>query len=527
MINYIKTKIIEPIENNPASTGCWLLFFAVVILLRNFGDGLAWTYTIGHETHPSYPHFFSILKVFNAYALVHIEMYLIVCCIMYFLTKENILKISKVVIVFWIISWIVPLWDYITIGGHPLQYGTDISNLPHVLLNFFNPFVRFERHSIGHKLELLFLCVGVATYVWIKSRNLLKTIAGGILSYLSFIILMGFIHVTIMTPIYIIFPVFLEYVPEELAGASLGDKLMGTPGLIFTNTQITGILLMIIIIFFLLIWFRVYAGKRNFINWVQNINWFKGLNYMSLTVAGIVFGIWRMENVRSNAFHNPIDYFASFMLCLAVFFAYLHVCAIRGIIVKKKVRALNWASFKEQKIIIAALLFLALFAALNVTYWCLLYLIVFILIFYFIMLPPLRIERLPVISNIFLALTYMFAFFTGFGLLADREAVHLLPGHLWKAGFLAFALASAIKYKSRMQTKNLKILLGSMVFLAFVIVPFLLELKVLIIPAVIFGILEVFIVIRKKWQPAYFFSLAIIYYGIIMFSVNKYVKIQL
>ncbi len=523
MINCIKEKIIEPVENNPAGTAWWLLFFAVVILMRNFGDGLAWTHTIGHETHPSYPQFFSILKIFNAYALAHIEMYLIVCCIIYLLTKENILKISKIVIVFWIVSWIVPLWDYVTVGGYPLQYGTEFSEILPALINIFNPFYQFERHSIGQRLEALFLCIGVATYIYIKTQSILKAVSGWIMSQFSFVVLLGFLHVVTVGPIYRIFPIFSRYVPEELIGASLGDKLMGTPGLVHTNTQITGILLMVMITIFLLIWFRIYAGKKNFSVWIKNINWSKGLNYAALTVAGIVMGIWRMENVLPHAFQNPIDYFASVMLALAVFFAYLHICTVKGIINKRSDRSLKWASFGEQKLIASIFLFMAIFAAINTTYWCLLYLIVFILLFYFIMLPPLKIERIPIISDLFIALTYMFSFFTGYGLLADREAVHLLPGPLWQAALLGFTLAGILRYRKKLSRH----IVPPVIFSAFMVVPLLTGLSMLYIAAGVLGLTAAFIVYRFEHKAAYVSYISILYYGVILYFIRKYVVIAL
>ncbi|NLB35655.1 MAG: hypothetical protein GX817_07625, partial [Elusimicrobia bacterium] len=87
----------------------WLALYVVIVLLRNFADGIVWTHTIGHSIDPVHGQYFSIHKIFSAYALAHLTYALITCCMLYYFTRENILKITKIVIVFWLTSWVVPI----------------------------------------------------------------------------------------------------------------------------------------------------------------------------------------------------------------------------------------------------------------------------------------------------------------------------------------------------------------------------------------------------------------------------------
>ncbi|NLB35514.1 MAG: hypothetical protein GX817_06855, partial [Elusimicrobia bacterium] len=407
-----------------------------------------------------------------------------------------------------------------------LQYGTDVSGIIPAIINAFNPFAREltgGRFSPGHRVEIFLLCLFSASYVWTKTKSHLKTVLVWLTHMVGFLGLLGFWPVVMLDPIYRLFPVFNRLVPADLVSSPLIDKIILTPSLIYTSDQKAGFSLMFGIVFFLFLWFKIYAGK-NFRDFIKGLDWSRGLNYAGLTLAGIIFGSWRMKNVLSFAFHNPLDYYAAVLLPLAVFFLFQHTRVISGVIEGQYHKSVIWASKKEQLVISAGFLFLALYSAFNISYWCFLYMLVFLLVFYLVMLPPLKIIKFPVISDVLLSLTSMFAFFTGFGLLADREAVHLLPAPLWRAGFFAFFLACSLRYVDKIGRKPVAL----MVFVSFMVVPFFSYITPMYVPAGLLGLLGVFAVLKfnKRLIPA-MSALFISFYGVILFSIKRYVDIAL
>lgn len=179
-------RFINSIESLKIGLGWWLVTFFAIIAIRNFLEGaLEKVKVIGCAEDP----FEAIIVFFGHYPLLYVSQFMILVIILRLLTREHIEKISKTVIVFWII-WFPPLFDYIWSGGlgENLNFAHTLSELRIFFIHCANPAVGFpETVSPGIRIEFMAASLLSFAYIMLKTGRLLKALAGALLFYSSLI----------------------------------------------------------------------------------------------------------------------------------------------------------------------------------------------------------------------------------------------------------------------------------------------------------------------------------------------------
>ncbi len=506
---------IESIEGLNLNLIWWILGFLAIVFARNF------------LSTPSV----SALMFFDHFLLFYVGLFFAITLLLHFLTGERIERVSKAVVTFWFIILLTPILDSLFFGGgRKLSYFLNAHEIPYTLLNFFNPFVQFEGVSPGLRIEVVIVVILAVFYTYIKSRSAVKSICGFVGSYLI-IIFIGFLPA--------IFATVFSGVAPELAY----DKVFRFGGIVQTGSQGLALLFTFVSSFLLCIWLFRYDRKK----WkaaVSNLRPLRSIHYVGMTLLGILLGFWLFRDAYPVVFGTPIDFLACLGLLFSVFFAYQSAVAVNDIfdiesdkisnnsrpLVKKKL------SSGDVKILAVIYMFIALLFAINVKYSCFSLVLVSIILSLVYSVPPLKLKRFFPVSTFIIALAALVTLLTGFSIFGGWKSVYIFPKSLTLLVLVIFTLAGTVKDlkdfegDKRTGIKTLPVLLGRhrgkivialFVLLSYILIAPIIRMPILFIPAIVFGILSVFIILKKELSEKPIFVLYFAFFIILAFFIRK------
>ncbi|MFP4466019.1 MAG: hypothetical protein ACLFP1_03110 [Candidatus Goldiibacteriota bacterium] len=220
--------------------------------------------------------------------------------VFYVLTKENLLKIFKITLAFYVWIIIVPFIDFIVYfpAGSSIDYSYKIENYTSCLLYFFN-FTRDIGIPFGIRFEVLAGTVMAAVYVFLKTYSFFRSFLGALFVYLLAVSSMVY-------PVFSLLP-FYPFTGNEFN--SFIQNFYFSNGLIETFTGRISLTILFLLLFFLLIILRVYDKKffRNLFSFPLP----HMLLFPALFISGFFTGIAYMSyKISSPVFSNPSDYSA-------------------------------------------------------------------------------------------------------------------------------------------------------------------------------------------------------------------------
>ena len=361
-------------------------------------------------------------------------------------TKENIAKVTRAMLgVSWMII-ITPLYDLLVSKGKgiPIKYITPESFA--VMFPFpgaVNP---------GEKITIIFGLILLLIYCLVKTRSILKTSAGMVMVYI--LSLLSFI------------PPFLMQTTARLVGIELK-----------VSSPIPLIRMLLIFSFIELAIISYIWNKEKFISLVKQIEPVKALHFVLFFIMGMLLYTNRIEVF---ILHN----FGSFILAvMAVVFAWITAVMLNS----------------DDRITAGIMFLSAAICAISINFMTFFIVMLTIAVSSLYCLDPVKLKRIPLFSgfpiavNIFLLILLGWLFSN-----AELQKFH----HIFTVYILIFFTLSLNIFDMQRITAILgkdggKILVGTFLFITYLLIPQLFLEKLLYFPSLIVGIIQFLLIIRK------------------------------
>lgn len=431
----------------------------------------------------------------------------------YIITKVEILKLIKLIFPMFILLLIAPIMDLILSFGKGYKMTYLIPEVHNDLfLRYFtffggladpNTISRFAQIGVtpGMKVEIALVLFGAMIYIYIKTKNKLKSFIGALLLYtILFIgssapyVVKFFSDISGFAPIY-------------------SDK-------IFFNIYLSTSLLVGLFLAFL-------ANKKYFAILFRDIRPLRMVHFELMFVLGIVLGFpWmQMSLTAENIFYFL---FIPISLVFAGLFSLMtnNIEDIQIDRISNKIRPLITAEISPElyRVIAGAFLLISLSFALAVS----------VITFYFVLLGignyflysmrPLRLKRIPIISKMIIALNSLVAVFLGFLLMTDGSLENFPVIYIF---IFLFGFGSAINFidikdykgdkKFGIQTlpvimglKQSKQLIGLFFIDAYLLSYFVVGQLFALIPLLLIGFTQYYLINKKIYKEKNVFGVYLI-----------------
>ncbi|MFH1398261.1 MAG: UbiA family prenyltransferase [Candidatus Omnitrophota bacterium] len=421
-------RFIWACEESNVSFGLWLGAALSIIFVRDNLESLV----IRHS-------FSSI----NSFHLLHVPVFFItlllsIIILLCFITKEDIVKISKVSLIFFAVIIFPAAVDYLIsiLTKTSLSYGYVQTNISQAFINFFNPFFNIPEITYGLRLEVFIVSIFSFSYVFLKRNNLpLSLLAGFLVFFLCFgygslpgIIVSGFIK----------FVTFLFYIFHSItAGKTISAVI---------DERVVVILELIFCVFVILTWFWLY-NSRKCLALIKNFRYARVLHYFIMAMIGLVLYFAEIKETNVLAVVRVIALF------FGLFFACQFSAVLNDIIdidcdrLSNNSRPLITGALTKEEYSKVGVVYLAL--SLLFSFWvsdtCFMINLFFIVIYFLYSALPFKLKRNFISGSLILGLQALLAVLLGqFSFKGPGAAVSFSPQIAWLV-FLVFCLSSNIK----------------------------------------------------------------------------------
>lgn len=515
--------LIQKIENLDINLRLWITTLLAIIIIRlgleSFSSGKFELYTLF-----SFPHFF----------LFFIALLLSIIFLIYLLTKNNIIKISKIGLIGWLILWIAPIVDlFISRGRERFMMGYIFDSPQNFLdryLHFFGGSPTFGI-TYGMRVQIILACLFITLYVFVKTKNVLKTIITPICVYtLIFIysILPSLLVALQKLSLNFDYKDILDviFVPKSIWQISFSDPF----GLFDTEMSLV---LFFLTVIQLVIWYLIYDRKKLKYLFLYNLRYLRFLLQIFALFSGLYLG-YKITEVNPD--FSLFGILTLFSLFCSIFFVWLFSVGINDIYdleIDKKSPA------NQKRILIQKIMTPQEYQQLNSVFLGLACLSSFILGLPFFSLililsafcfiyssPPFRLRRWPIIATLIIAASILLAVFEGFMLFTKNQSLASFPHSLILLILVFFTLALNIKdikdYKADKENKILTIpsilglrkgrfVCGLLVLLSFLLFAVFLKNKLLLLVSFGFGILGFLLTYDRRSKEDIVFLLYSVY----------------
>lgn len=518
--------LFERLEETKITFSAWLASFASIVMIRialeSFSAKQGNLFTITSFAH---------LYFFFASAILSLIL------IMWVFTKEKIEHISKLALFGWVISLTPPIVDLTVSGG---KGGYIISYLFDPPQELFSTFITFfgdrftDGMTYGVRTQVALAIILVATYVFVKTKNWLKTIGAGLSVYV--VIYLFAILPTILT----IFEkwsfaierrdiVDFAFLPQQVFGLNLIN-----PATLFDFKL--GLTLTLIICAQLLIWLGAYNLDK-LRAFVKNVRYSR--LFLNLTAVGV--GIYIGVRIFNFTFAPSFfEWIVLINIFLVSFLIWLYSVSINDVadqaidkvsntsrpLITKKISAKEMKNFALLFVIFAnSIAFL-----IGVRFFTLS--LILTALTYIYSVPPFRLKRFPFISSFVIALSVLVALFTGFIVFTSDQSLVYFPREIMITVLLLFTLVANVKdIKDKkgdeqddvltlpviLGMKRGKRVLAILNFLSFIIFAAVLSRNpALLFISACFGALAYLLTYNEKVKESYLFILYSVFLVIVM-----------
>ena len=349
--------------------------------------------------------------------------------------------------------WIGPLLDYFIFGTFDMFYPRDPMNVICNLHHLADPFFDFEGLSHGMRVEIILVGLGSFGFLWYKTRKIVLSVCGGICLSLTSL------------AIGLIIPFVTQYYEygfnfgyHPLYNSTLlhqGFVVHGTP------SKIALIYLFLCLILFSLAYYL--RNPKYFTAVVKNFRWSRAVHYLLLFWSGMMYIYHHppLENqvyagefgFLSTIWSHPIDIFGIFMASVAVFLSFQSAVIFNDIFdydidaVSNADRPLvaKTMPLPEYQLIGKFFTILALVISFCINETFLLFLLLYHFFAFLYSVPPFRLRKYFLASNLELATIFLLTFHAGSAVLVSSYRFENIPPFITFGLLASYILAITAK----------------------------------------------------------------------------------
>ena len=300
-------KWVEKIEVSKVSLPHGVLAFLAILFLRNFFEGIVENArTIGSHPLPMR----SVEILFFHFPLFYTSLFLSFLLSLYFLTRERMERISKVLLLFFPILLLPPFVDFILGGGFKLSYLFHF-NIPSQIFKGFFSLHEVGGTSPGMRLEILLGSLLFSFYVYLKRRSVLW----GVFGFVGFFLIL-YLHGILSSLFAHLSSLFPFHEPDS------PSILFKSGGIISSDSRKLGLLFLLSTTLLLILSLKLF-DRRLLPQWGGEIRPTSIIFLIMCMALGFFIGYSLLSPTYSTLFHNPFDLLALLTLLLSVFFAQL------------------------------------------------------------------------------------------------------------------------------------------------------------------------------------------------------------
>lgn len=532
IIKKLKT-IIKSIEEGKLTLKMMLATFLSIVIFRTFLESFS------NGQYKIIEYSAAILHFPLFFASVLFSMIFI----LRFFSREGLIKISRIALIGWLVSLTPPIVDLIVSKGQGFLI-TYILQGPGGMLRdlftFFGPNIK-EGITYGVRAQVILAIVFVGAYVFLKTKNYLKSFFAALSVYLV-IFLYGIIPslVTLFLRFSKGFNLTdIDVVQEFLVPRRIFSLAFRDPQKLFDVEM--AIILFIILVFQLAVWYFLF-NREKFKTLLSNIRPLRCGYHLGLLGLGLSLGFFRLKVALDFSFFGIL---ALIILGFSVLFSWLSAMFRDDISdfnldrVSNRKRPLVQGKFSQSEYEDLGLVFfiLACASAFILGYPFLILILVYQALTFIYSNYPLRLKRFPIIATLAAAFCSLVIVFMGFILNTQNQSLIFFPfnvGFLLLVGLTLSLPAKDLKDVGGDRIAGVKtlpvifgkekgrLIIGSLVFCSFILSPLFLRSTVLILPALLFGVIGFFLVrkIKPEHLLKYLFAVFIVYVVILLFLVR-------
>jgi 4-hydroxybenzoate polyprenyltransferase len=513
--------IIEKIENTPTSFFFWLSSFLAIIIIRLFIEN--WLNNLENRS-----------GLFLFYEFTHTFLFFLVAYVLFLWILKKFLntdlkKVSNILLWGYLIVIFPPIFDYLISHGQGYWSFYDFGSLKNLMIWFFTFFDNTPEIGItyGVRIEVAISLVFIFIYSLIKlsktkdlAKPFLKSLGITIIAYIIFYVLgtfpswitiatrgitQGFLSITAIN----VAQMFLT--PVTIFSKSIPDI---TSSLNIKMSLVYALFLTIIILIGL-----YHNYRHKLISFAKNARFPQLIYHAGLFVVGMGAGMVFTKSHPEFNFFNSVSFLVSL---LAVICAWLASVIVNDLedketdkVTPNKNRPLITGHFSEQEYkILGIILFIAsfLFSAI-VNFKMALFLVIYQALAWIYSAWPLRLKRLVFVSTFVSAIASLMIFFSGYILISPEQSLNGLPFSIIFLLIFSYTFSLPIKdfkdiegdRKEGVYTIPVlfgeewgRIIVGSGIFLSFILSVLVFNEFQLFWWALIFGGISFWLVINKK-----------------------------
>ena len=527
MVERLK-RFVEDLENSRISFWAYVVTIICVIFLRNFLETFS---DVDNFWTPVSP-----LAYFVHYPMFYLCLLLALIAIFHWLTKEKITKITRITLCFFPIILLAPILDLLVSGGQ----GYNISYMFEDSSALINRFVTFSWGYLGRgitpgiQIELMVVFVLVACYLFLKTGKIILAIIGVIASYI-----VGFVLGSL--------PSLITVLWNLKGSATVGSEIFSADVVLYHfysfNQKMTLVLFPILVVE-LGLWYRLY-NREKFRALLKNLRGLRVFHYLCMLSMGMLIGYG--QRPPETFFESPFPILILIVSACSVVLAWLWAVGVNDLHDEDTDRITNHSrplvsgviDVEEYRSLNLVFLLLSLVAAILIRHPFLVTILVTAGLSYVYSAPPFRLKRVPLLSTFILALCSALVCLGGFVLFSADYSFVGFPPRILSAMLVAFTLGLTVidikdlKGDQATGTVTLPILFGEkkgkmitgiLVLLAYLSVPVILKILVLIPLALVFGIPTYLLINGKQMRETPIFLLYFLFLGATIFFI--YLRIQ-
>ncbi len=464
------------------------------------------------------------------------------------LTQETIVKIARVQLAVFPIIFFPIIADYLMTSGagQPLSYlfPPDANKWLRQAVGFFaNPSI-----SAGIRMEIAAVLAMVIFYVSAKSKSALKGLTVGLIIYfliLFFGSLPGVIFILNKAAVADADIQPLTFYEKAMANDSpnVGRGYFSTQFSLEKMNAVFDLMMSSVVFIFLsagLALLFYFWKKEAFFAFLKNLRPERLSHYWLMALMGIGISFITFGQLPPLTIFNIIALIVLF-LTIAFWWAFAvghnDIVDLRSDLISNPHRPLPAVKITllETKSVNAVLFLLSLWGALILGYYALLFVVGAHIIAFLYSSPPLQIKKLPFFNPLSIAVASLLFMMAGFFAVSPSLALNNFPKEFIFATLACLTLGVNFKDIKDINgdravgvktipvifgEKRGKVIIGAMMFLAFILMPLFLN-KLPILPfAILFGAMTVWAINRKNYNETLVFGL---YYGYIFLIVFAFI----
>ena len=527
MVEKLKV-FVKRLENSRISFCGFLITFLSVVFLRNFLETFSdrdnfWT----PVSSPAY---------FIHYPLFYLSLLLGLAILLHWLTREKIVRVTKIVLFFFPLILLAPTCDLLLSGGEGYNMSYLFGDLPYLIKRFVTFFWGYSGKGVtpGMQIEMVTALSLVGGYVFLKTGKVGPAIGGIIASYS-----VGFVMGSLPSVMAILW---------NLAGSAIEPQELFAADVVlyhfYSFNHKMALVFLPIVIGELGLWFWLY-NKRASWALVGNLRGLRVLHYVCMLGFGMILGYARLRPVAlfDSPFPVLIVITSVFSGVLAWWYAVglndLHDLKTDRIANRHRPLASGTVNDEEQRAVNLTFLLFSLVSAYLVRYPFFVPILLTVGLSYIYSAPPFRLKRVPFLATFIIALCSGLVCLGGFALFSDNYSYSGFPPRVLLAILVGVTIAFTVKDIKDLNgdrvtgTVTLPILLGEkmgkrvigiLALLGYLSVPLIFECFMLLPLAILFGILTCVLINRARMRETPVFMSYFLFLGILLYSLSNEIQ---